>query len=181
MRKILKLVIGSIAGVIVLMYLIFPFVKIDSVKYTTFEYIKYIIENISLVFKSTELSDVDMLYTVVAWLLMLIIVVGPIVCLVIISVKGILSGLLTKKKLKVIYLECLSFLFSGTLLILSYHLVHNYSLPVDANPLQIEFVKMACVNNWQPLLYISAFGSLFLVGVNIFSNNIKHKKDEDDE
>lgn len=180
MRKLLKLVIGVIASVILLMYLTMPFVKIGDVKYTAFEYIKCIFENISMVFKNTELTDVDMLYSVFAWLIIFVIVITPIICLVIIAIKGLLSGLLSKKKLKVIYLECLSFVFAGTLLVLSYYLVHKYSLPVDANLLQIEFVKMSCANVWQPVLYVSTFGSLLLVGINILSNSMKDNKDDDE-
>ena len=65
------------------------------------------------------------------------------------------------------------------LLILSYNLIYKYSLPIDANALQVELVKIACLHIWQPVLYISAFGSLMLVGINIFLNDIKEKKDEE--
>ena len=180
MRKLLKLIIGIISSIILLMYLTLPFVKIGDDKYKVFEYIKYIFDNISMTFKNVELTDVDMLYTVVAWLLMFIIVIVPIISLVVISIKGLLSGLLSKKKLKVIYLECLSFVFAGTLIALSYYLVYKYSLPVDANALQLEFVKMACNNVWQPVLYVSAFGSLLLVGINLLANDIKNKKEEEE-
>ena len=180
MRKLLKLIIGIISSIILLMYLTLPFVKIGDDKYRVFEYIKYIFDNISITFKNVELTDVDMLYIVVAWLLMFILVIVPIISLLIIAIKGCLSGLLSKKKLKIIYLECLAFVFSGTLIVLSYYLVHKYSLPVDANLLQIEFVKMACNNVWQPVLYVSAFGSLLLVGFNLLANDIKHKKEEEE-
>jgi hypothetical protein len=59
-------------------------------------------------------------------------------------------------------------------------LVYKYSLPVDANALQLEFVKMACNNVWQPVLYVSAFGSLLLVGINLLANDIKNKKEEEE-
>jgi hypothetical protein len=86
MRKLLKLIIGVISSIILLMYLTLPFVKIGDDKYKVFEYIKYIFDNISMTFKNVELTDVDMLYTVVAWLLMFIIVIVPIISLVVISI-----------------------------------------------------------------------------------------------
>ena len=180
MRKLLKLVIGVISSIILLMYWTLPFVRINGDKYTVLAYIKFICKQIGVVFKNPELSQIDMLYSVIAWLLLLIIVSIPIISLLVIAIKSLLSGLLSKKKLKIIYLECLSFVFAGLLLILSYYLIYRYSLPVDANTLQIEFVKIACLHIWQPVLYVSAFGSLLLVGINLLANDIKPQKEENE-
>ena len=175
MKKILKFLIGIIACSILLLYLATPFVKVGENSYHLVGYIKYIFENLSLTFKNTNFTQVDMLYNVIVWLLMLVIVISPIGCLIMIGLRGILSGVFTKKDLKLVSVELLSFAFSGFLIIICYYLLNKYTLPVDANQLQIATVKIACSHIWQPILYISAFGSLLMSGLNIYANAIKKK------
>lgn len=179
MKKLLKLLVGIIAGLILLLYLIMPFVKVGEESFNFLGYINHIFSNINGALKNGEFTQVQMLHTVIAWLLILVVVCVPILCLIAIGIKGILSGIFTNRKLKVISVEALSFVFSGFLISFSYYLVYKYTLPTEANQLQMELVKIACSNIWQPLLYISAFGSLFLVGLNMFANSIKKKEVEE--
>ncbi len=181
MKKLLKFIIGGIACLILLMYLVLPFVKVGDENYNFFTYIGYIFTNISLALKNTDFTSIEMLYTVLAWLLILVIVVAPVLCLINVGVKGVFSGLLTRKDLKVVSTELLSFVFSGFLIGFSYYLVYKYTLSVEANQLQIEMVKIACSSVWQPLLYISAFGSLALAGMTMYTNSIKKKKKIEEE
>ena len=178
MKKILKFFVGGSASFILFLYLVAPIVKIGEENFLFFGYIKYILGNISNILKSTEVSQVDMLYVVVVWLVMLIIIVAPAICLLVVAIKGILSGLFTNKNLRVVTTGLLSFVFSGFLIGFSYYLVYKYVLPIEANRLQIEFVKIACTNIWQPLLYISAFGSLLLSGLTIYANSIKKESSD---
>lgn len=179
MKKLLKFFIGGTACFILFLYLVAPLVTIGEESFRFFEYIKYIFANISGILKNGEVSQMDMLHIVVVWLVMLVIIVAPVLCLLVVAVKGILSGLFTRKNLRVVTTELLSFVFSGFLIGFSYYLVHKYTLPIDASSLQTEFVKIACSNIWQPLLYISTFGSLLLSGLTIYANSIK-KKEEDE-
>ncbi|MBQ8292949.1 MAG: hypothetical protein IJX78_03970 [Bacilli bacterium] len=181
MKKLLKFIIGGLACLILLMYLVLPFVKVGEESYNFFTYIGYIFTNISLALKNTTFNSIEMLHTVVAWLLILVIVVAPILCLITVAVKGVFSGLLTKRDLKVVSAELLSFVFSGFLIGFSYYLVYKYTLSYEANQLQIEMVKIACSSVWQPLLYISAFGSLALAGMTVYANSMKKKKEKEEE
>lgn len=180
MKKFLKFLIGAIACSILLLYLATPFVKVGENSYHLVEYLKYIFDNLSQTFKNTDFTQVDMLYNVIVWLIILIIVISPIGCLILIGLRGILSGVFSKKDLKLISIELLSFMFSGFLIVMSYYLLNKYTLPLDANQLQIATVKIACSHIWQPVLYISAFGSLLMSGLNIYANAIK-KKDKKEE
>lgn len=175
MKKFLKFLIGAIACSILLLYLATPFVKVGENSYHLVEYLKYIFDNLSQTFKNTDFTQVDMLYNVIVWLIILIIVISPIGCLILIGLRGILSGVFSKKDLKLISIELLSFMFSGFLIVMSYYLLNKYTLPLDANQLQIATVKIACSHIWQPVLYISAFGSLLMSGLNIYANAIKKK------
>ncbi len=179
MKKILKFFIGGTACFILFLYFVSPLVTIGEEYFSFWEYIKYIFTNISEVLKNGNISQIDMLHIVVVWLVVLVIIVVPVLCLLVVAVKGILSGLFTRKNLKVITAELLSFAFSGFLIGFSYYLVNKYTLPMDANYLQKEFVKIACYNIWQPLLYISAFGSLLLSGLTIYVNSLKKKKEDE--
>ena len=175
MKKLFKLLIGIIACSILFLYLVLPLVKIEGENYHLVEYLKYIFDNISATFKNLDFTQVDMLWNVVVWLLMLVIITSPIGCLVVVALKGITSGLLTKRNLTVISLELLSFAFSAFLIGICYYLLNKYSLSSDANQLQIAMVKIACTHIWEPTLYISAFGSLLLSGLTIYTNSIKKK------
>lgn len=177
MKKFLKFLIGAIACSILLLYLATPFVKVGENSYHLVEYLKYIFDNLSQTFKNTDFTQVDMLYNVIVWLIILIIVISPIGCLILIGLRGILSGVFSKKDLKLISIELLSFMFSGFLIVMSYYLLNKYTLPLDANQLQIATVKIACSHIWQPVLYISAFGSLLMSGLNIYANAIKKKEE----
>ncbi len=181
MKKILKFSIGIIACIILILYLSTPFVIIKEEEYYLAEYLKYIFDNISLTFKNTSFTQVDMLYNAVVWLVMLVVVATPIGCLIIIGLRGILSGVFTKKNLRLITIELLSFSFSGFLIIISYYLLNKYSLTSYANHLQIAIVSIACSHVWQPILYISAFGSLLMCGLNIYANAIKKKEKKQEE
>lgn len=176
MKKFFKFLIGIIACSILLLYLATPLVKVGEENYHIYEYLKYILENLSATFKNTSFTQVDMLYNVIVWLIMLIIILSPVGCLVVIGLRGILSGIFTKKDLKLVSIELLSFAFSSFLIIICYYLLNEYVLPADANQLQVATVKIACSHIWQPVLYISAFGSLLMSGLNIYANAIKEKK-----
>lgn len=175
MKKFLKFLIGIIASSILLLYIVTPFVKVGDTSYYLVGYLKYILENLSLTFKNVNFTQVDMLYNVIVWLLMIVIVLSPIGCLILIGIRAILSSLLTKKDLKLISVELISFLFSGFLILMSYYLLNKYTLPLEASQLQIAAVKIACSHVWEPILYISAFGSLLMSGLNIYANALKEK------
>ncbi len=180
MKKILKLVIGGIAGFILFLYLTMPLVKVEGENLSFIGYLTQIFDNMGEVLADNTLSQMDMLYGLIAWLFILVALCAPIGCLITIGIKAILSGVFTKRNLKMLTLELVSFVASGFLILFFYYLVHYYTLPSDANGLQIIFVKIACSHIWQPLLYISAFGTLFLLGLNIYVNSMKKNKKEEE-
>jgi hypothetical protein len=57
---------------------------------------------------------------------------------------------------------------------MSYYILKEYSLPINANQIQISFVKIANTHIWQPLIYISSFGSLAICGLNMYANLMKN-------
>ena len=172
MKKLLKLSMGITGCVILILYLIFPLVIVNKESYSFFRYLKYILNNITLTFKTPGFNQIDMLYNVIVWLGMLVLMIVPLICLLIIAIKGLI-GTWKNKKINIISPTIISFVFSMLIIGLGYYLLNIYTLPGTANQLQIAIVKISCNHIWQPLLYISTFGSLLMLGINIYTNAVE--------
>ena len=173
MLKKFKLSISIISCLILILYLTIPIVVINDKSYSFLRYLGYILDNISITFKTLEFNQIEKLYIVLVWLMMFVIITIPIICLIISAFKSIKSCF-NDRKLKIIPLVIISFIISCLILLISYYILKEYSLPINANQIQISFVKIANTHIWQPLIYISSFGSLAICGLNMYANLMKN-------
>lgn len=180
MKKLLKIIVGAVAFAILFLYLVLPFVKIGEESYLFIEYLWYILDIIKIEFSNIQFTDVDVFYRIIVWSILVIIICIPVICLALVTIKAILSGVFSNRNLKTTILEIASLVSSLFLIAACYYLLNEYSLPKDANQLQITMVRIACSHIWQPLLYISAFGSLFIRGVALYANSIKKKEKKEE-